>query len=182
MRFTFKKLEIPEVLLIEHEAAGDDRGFFSEVYREKEFAEAGIRGPFVQDNHSRSERGVLRGLHLQAKPRGVAKIVRCAAGEIFDVAVDLRKGSPTFGKWVGATLSDKNRAMMYIPEGFAHGFAVLSDSADVCYKQTGYYSREHDGGVLWSDPEIGIRWPLAQPKVSEKDARLPRLKELKSEY
>lgn len=179
MKFIFQRLEIPDLILIEHEAAADGRGFFAEVYREREFAAAGIRGPFVQENHSRSGQGVLRGLHFQAKPHAMAKLVRCVSGEIFDVAVDIRKGSPTYGQWVGVTLSEGNRRMLYMPEGFAHGFVVMSPSADVSYRQTGYYAPEAEAGVLWNDAEIAVRWPVQDPILSAKDANLPRLKDLK---
>jgi len=178
MKFTFKKLALPDVLLIEHERAGDARGFFQEVYREKDFAEAGITARFVQENQSRSGRGVLRGLHFQRKPKALAKLVRCLSGSIFDVAVDCRPGSPTFGKWVGETLSDENRRMLYVPEGFAHGFVVTSESADVSYKQTGYWSQEHEAGILWNDPDVAVLWPVEKPQLAEKDRRLPNLKGL----
>lgn len=182
MKFTFKKLSIPDVLLIEHERAGDDRGFFSEVYREKEFRDAGIPGPFVQENMSRSAQGVLRGLHFQKPPQAIAKLVRCLRGEIFDVAVDVRDGSPTFGKWVAETLSEDIRRMVYVPEGFAHGFLVLSESADVSYKQTGYYAPALEGGLAWNDPDIGIRWPVKKPNLAPRDDAWPRLRDLKTAF
>jgi len=178
MKFTFKKLAIPDVLLIEHDRVADARGYFSEVFRENVFAEAGVKASFVQENLSHSTRGVLRGLHFQRAPQALAKVVRCLSGEVFDVAVDCRKGSPTFGKWVGETLSSENRRMLYVPEGFAHGFLVTSETADVSYKQTGYWSHEHEGGILWNDPDVGVRWPIEAPVLAAKDLALPRLKDL----
>jgi dTDP-4-dehydrorhamnose 3,5-epimerase len=176
MTFKFTRLEIPEVLLIEHEIFRDPRGLFLESYRQSDFALHGIP-PFVQDNHSRSARGVLRGIHYQLEPHAVGKLVRCSRGAIFDVAVDLRHGSPTYGKWLGTELDEDNRRMVYIPPGFGHGFCTLSEVADVLYKQTDYYCPEFDRGVLWSDPDLEIRWPIAEPQVSPKDAKAPQLKD-----
>jgi dTDP-4-dehydrorhamnose 3,5-epimerase len=181
MKFTFTRLEIPEVVLIEHEIFRDARGFFLESYRENDFAEHGIPR-FVQDNHSRSTKGVLRGLHYQLEPKAVGKLVRCMRGAIFDVAVDLRRGSPSYGKWVGAELTEENHRMLWVPPGFAHGFCTLSDIADVLYKQTEYYSQEHDRGTRWNDPAIGIRWPIADPQVSAKDASAPLLKDAEHNF
>jgi dTDP-4-dehydrorhamnose 3,5-epimerase len=163
---------IPDVLVLEPRVFGDARGFFFESYNEKVFQEAvGFASGFVQDNHSRSARGVLRGLHYQVKqPQG--KLVRVASGAIFDVAVDLRRSSASFGQWVGVELSEENRRQMWVPPGFAHGFLVTSDSADVLYKATDYYAPEHERCIAWNDPEIAIRWPLAgQPVLSAKDAQ-----------
>lgn len=166
---------IPDVLIIEPRVFGDDRGFFFESYNQRTFAEAtGLDRAFVQDNHSRSSRGVLRGLHYQiGQPQG--KLVRVVSGEVFDVAVDIRRGSPSFGKWVGFTLSESNKRMAWIPEGFAHGFLVLSESADFLYKTTDYYAPALERILLWNDPEIGIAWPLTSaPQLSAKDrAGLP---------
>jgi len=161
---------IPDVLIFEPTVHADDRGFFMETYREADFRQVtGCARPFVQDNHSRSVRNVLRGLHYQIRqPQG--KLVRVIAGEIFDVAVDLRRNSPTFGKWAGATLSAENKRQMWIPEGFAHGFLVISDVADTLYKATDYYSPEHERTLLWNDPALGITWPLPeQPTLAAKD-------------
>jgi dTDP-4-dehydrorhamnose 3,5-epimerase len=166
---------LPEVLLIEPKVFGDARGFFFESWNEREFARAGIAGRFVQDNHSRSARNVVRGLHYQIKqPQG--KLVRVISGDVFDVAVDVRRSSRNFGKWAGIRLSAENRKMIWIPPGFAHGFAVLSDGAEVLYKATDYYAPEHERTILWSDAEIGIEWPLSgAPIVSAKDGAGMRL-------
>lgn len=164
------KTEIPDVLIIEPKVFGDARGFFFESFNARAFAEAtGLSLTFVQDNHSRSAKNVLRGLHYQIKqPQG--KLVRVAVGEVFDVAVDLRKNSPTFGKWTGTTLSAENKRMLWVPEGFAHGFLVLSESADFLYKTTDYYAPEHERCIIWSDSTVGIAWPLAgQPILAAKD-------------
>ena len=162
---------IPDVLIFEPDVRLDARGFFMETYREEEFRRAtGCAHAFVQDNHSRSSRHVLRGLHYQIRqPQG--KLVRVVAGEVYDVAVDLRRGSPTFGRWVGEYLSADNRRQMWIPEGFAHGFLVLSESADTLYKATDYYAPGHERALRWNDPAIGIAWPLAgAPTLTAKDA------------
>jgi len=182
MPFSFKRLAIPDVVLIEPRVFPDERGFFMETYKYSDFAAFGIKERFVQDNHSRSKRNVLRGLHYQKPPKAQGKLVRVVVGEIFDVAVDIRKGSPWYGKWVGMKLSAENKWMLYIPPGFAHGFCVLSDVAEVVYKATEEYSPEHDAGILWSDPEIGIRWPVKDPIVSLKDSRLPLLREIGDDF
>ncbi|HLW04156.1 MAG TPA: dTDP-4-dehydrorhamnose 3,5-epimerase [Azoarcus sp.] len=169
-------LSIPEVFLIEPEVFGDERGFFFESFNQKAFEDAiGRPVSFVQDNHSRSAKNVLRGLHYQIQqPQG--KLVRVTAGEIFDVAVDLRKSSPTFGQWAGAILSAENKHQLWVPEGFAHGFVVLSASADFLYKTTDYYAPEHERVVIWNDPQIAIAWPEGiQPVLSTKDANAPSL-------
>lgn len=166
---------LPGVLVIEPKVFGDKRGFFLETYREDQLIEAGISEKFVQDNHSRSSRGVLRGLHYQLiQPQG--KLVRVARGEVFDVAVDVRQGSPTFGQWCGDILNEENMRMMYVPPGFAHGFIVLSDVADLIYKCTDYYHPQSEQGIRWNDPDIGIEWPLSDVNLSEKDASNPLLK------
>jgi dTDP-4-dehydrorhamnose 3,5-epimerase len=158
------------VVIIEPKVFDDERGFFMETFHRQKFAAAGIDVEFVQDNHSRSRRGVLRGLHYQlAHPQG--KLVRAVSGRIFDVAVDLRRGSPTFGSWYGCELTESNRRQIYIPAGFAHGFCVLSDSADVIYKCTALYHPDDERTLLWNDPPLGIQWPVADPVVSPKDAR-----------
>jgi dTDP-4-dehydrorhamnose 3,5-epimerase len=161
---------IPDVLIIEPKIYGDARGFFYESFNQKEFQKAtGLDVQFVQDNHSRSAKGVLRGLHYQFQ-QPQAKLVRVIKGAVFDVAVDLRKSSPTFGQWVGAELSEANAMQMWIPEGFAHGFLVLSETADFLYKTTDYYAPEHERGILWNDPTLGIDWPVSgEPSLSSKD-------------
>ncbi len=179
-KFHFIDTEIEGVRIIEPTVFGDARGYFMETYSEKEFSDAGISVKFVQDNESRSRKGVLRGLHFQKRnPQG--KLVRVIEGEVFDVAVDLRKESRTFGKWVGVTLSAENRKQFYIPEGFAHGFVVLSDTASFVYKCTRLYAPGDEGGLLWNDPQIGIRWPVGEdfaPILSEKDTKNPTLDKL----
>jgi dTDP-4-dehydrorhamnose 3,5-epimerase len=166
--------ELSGVVVIEPSVFRDARGFFRETYHSQKYRGGGIGGPFVQDNHSRSCRSTLRGLHYQLKqPQG--KLVYVVTGEIFDVAVDIRRHSATFGQWTGVHLSARNHRQVYIPEGFAHGFAVLSDRADVIYKCTALYAPGDDHGILWNDPDIGIEWPVAAPILSEKDRRLPRL-------
>ncbi|MCQ6254061.1 dTDP-4-dehydrorhamnose 3,5-epimerase [Methanocaldococcus sp.] len=177
MPFKFRRLEIPEVILIEPIVFEDERGFFMETYKYSEFSKFGIKEIFVQDNHSKSKKGVLRGLHYQKNPNAQGKLVRCIRGEIFDVAVDIRKGSPTFGKWVGVILSEENKKMLYIPKGFAHGFCVLSEEAEVIYKCTAEYSPEDDRGIIWNDKDIGIDWPIKNPILSEKDKKHPPLRE-----
>ena len=169
--------DLPDVLLIQPQVHQDARGFFVESYNARAFAEAGIPGPFVQDNHSRSAAGVLRGLHYQIQqPQG--KLVRVIRGEVFDVAVDLRRSSPRCGRWVGVTLSADNHRQLWIPPGFAHGFYVLSDSADVLYKTTAYYAPQHERTLRWDDPDIAIRWPLrGTPELSGKDAAATPLRE-----
>ncbi len=159
---------LPGVMVFEPIRFGDNRGFFLETYREIDFKQAGIPTSFVQDNHSRSTRGVLRGLHYQlTQPQG--KLVRVASGSVFDVAVDIRVGSPSFGEWFGTTLNDENMRMMYVPPGFAHGFVVLSEIADFIYKCTDYYHPDSEQGILWNDPDIGIEWPIANVQLSDKD-------------
>ena len=182
MPFRFTRLEIPDVVSIEWTSYLDVRGSFAEIYRQSEFEAHGIRGPFVQDNRSRSVRGVLRGLHYQKPPAAQAKLVTVLRGEIFDVAVDIRRGSPTYGRWVGTVLSEEDGRMLYIPEGFAHGFCVLSEVADVLYKVTAEYAPELERGIRWDDPDIGIRWPISDPILSEKDASLPFLREADHDF
>lgn len=163
--------ELPGVLVIEPKVFADPRGFFKETFQRKRYVEAGIAAEFVQDNISRSCRGTLRGLHFQ-KEHPQAKLVQALSGRIFDVAVDLRRKSPHFGKWVAAELSDENHRQIYIPPGFAHGFCVLSDTADLFYKCTDYYYPQHERTLLWNDPSVGIRWPLeVDPILSDKDRR-----------
>ena len=179
MAFKFKKLSIPDVILVEPKVFDDERGFFLEGYKKSEFFANGIDVEFNQDNHSKSTKGVLRGLHYQLPPKAQAKLVRCIQGEIFDVAVDIRKNSPTFGKWVGEKLSAENKKMLFIPEGFAHGFVVLSETAELLYKASNEYSKEHDRGVLWNDKEISVEWGIDfEPILSEKDKHQPLLKDI----
>ncbi len=177
MPFQFKRLEIPEVILIEPQIVQDQRGSFMETYKLSDFSSAGIQENFVQDNHSASVKGVLRGLHYQKHPAAQGKLVRCLSGKIFDVAVDIRKGSLTFGRWLGVEISKENNLMLYIPPGFAHGFATISDTADVVYKCTSEYSREQDRGILWNDPDLKISWSITDPILSAKDLSLPLLRD-----
>jgi dTDP-4-dehydrorhamnose 3,5-epimerase len=169
---------LPGVLRLEPSVFGDTRGFFMETYRADVFRDLGIDATFVQDNHSRSARGVLRGLHYQ-EPNPQGKLVRCTRGALFDVAVDIRKGSPTFGRWYGETLSDENKLLLWIPPGFAHGFCALTDEADLVYKCTALYDPAADRSLLWNDPDLAIAWPLeGEPVLSDKDRVLPRLKDM----
>src|SRR5262249_30254453 len=166
---------LPGVLLVEPTIFGDSRGYFMETWHAEQFRQAGINLPFVQDNQSRSARGVLRGLHYQ-EPNPQGKLVRCSRGALFDVAVGIRVGSRHFGRWFGAELSEENRRMLWIPPGFAHGFCALSDVADLAYKCTAFYDAAADRAIAWNDPEIGIAWPISTPALSPKDAAAPRLK------
>lgn len=170
-------LAIPDVLLIEPKVFGDDRGFFYESFNQRAFAEAtGLDLCFVQDNHSKSARNVLRGLHYQLPPRAQGKLVRVVAGEVFDVAVDIRRESPTFGRWVGEVLSAENKRQLWIPPGLAHGFLVLSETAEFLYKTTDYYTPECERCIAWNDPALGVEWPLqGVPILSTKDASAPLL-------
>lgn len=182
MPFKFTRIsEIPDLIIIEPVVFEDNRGFFMETYSYKEFEKAGIKEKFVQDNHSKSTKGVLRGLHFQIEPFAQSKLIRCIKGEIFDVAVDIRPRSMTFKKWFGVILSEENKKMLYIPKGFAHGFVVLSEIAEVEYKVDNFYSPEHERGIIWNDPEIGIKWPFETPILSQKDLNLPRLSKLMEE-
>lgn len=177
--FTFTKTEIDGVVIIEPKVFGDNRGYFMETYNEADFKNAGLNYKFVQDNQSKSRKGVLRGLHFQ-KTHQQAKLVRVIQGEVFDVAVDLRKDSPTYGKWVGVLLSDKNQKMFMIPRGFAHGFVVLSDTAEFVYKCDEFYHPEDEGGLLWNDKDIGIDWQFdGEVILSEKDMKHKTLKDSK---
>lgn len=175
MPFEFSQLEIPGPVLIRPRIFDDGRGFFLELYKHSDFVIAGITPYLVQDNFSQSSQGVLRGLHYQKNPRAQGKMVLCMKGRIFDVAVDIRKGSPHFAKWVGVELTDENRHMLYVPPGFAHGFQVLSEKAEVMYKCTDEYSPSDERGIIWNDPDIAIDWPLSQPVLSSKDKVNPRL-------
>lgn len=181
-KFNFVKTEIEGVYIIETVIFGDNRGYFMETYNYKDFKDAGLNMVFVQDNQSKSKKGVLRGLHFQKEhPQG--KLVRVIKGEVFDVAVDLRKGSKTYGKWVGVTLSEENKKQFYVPEGFAHGFLVLSEEVEFCYKCTDFYQPEDEGGLLWNDSHINIEWPLDKINadeliLSEKDKKWSKLENL----
>lgn len=173
------KTKLDGCVIIEPKVFGDPRGFFKETFQTERYKDAGLELPFVQDNHSRSSRGVLRGLHYQkTKPQG--KLVSCSQGEVFDVAVDLRLDSLTYGQWAGVLLTGDNHVQFYVPPGFAHGFVVLSDTADFQYKCTDYYDANDEGGLIWNDSDVGIEWPLGniEPKLSEKDMLLPELKAL----
>lgn len=182
MPFNFKRLEIKDVILVTPQVFGDSRGFFMESYQKSAFAKNGIDVDFPQDNHSKSTKGVLRGLHYQTNPKAQAKLLRCPKGEIFDVAVDIRKNSPTFGKWVGEILSEENKNMLYIPAGFAHGFVVLSNEAELLYKASDEFSMQNDRGIRWNDPDININWGIDfEPLISEKDSKQPYLQEVSKE-
>jgi len=176
MSFNFKKLKIPDVILIESKSFEDDRGYFLENYNESLFIKNEIKTKFIQDNFSYSQKNVLRGLHFQINPKAQAKLVSVLKGEIFDVAVDLRKNSSTYMKWISEKLSATNHKSLYIPEGFAHGFCVLSDDAYVMYKVNSNFYPEFEGGIIWNDPELNISWPISKPILSKKDENLPLLK------
>lgn len=182
MPFEFVKQKIEDVILVKPKVFGDNRGFFLESYKKSEFFENGITVEFNQDNHSKSTAHVLRGLHYQANPYGQAKLVRCSKGRIYDVAVDIRPNSPTFGQYVKVELSEENKHMLFIPVGFAHGFVVLSDEAELLYKASGEYAPQADRGVLWSDKDININWEIDfDPILSEKDKVQPKLSEINKE-
>jgi len=182
MPFTFKKLDIPEILLVESQSFLDSRGYFLESFKESDYTKNGIHTKFVQDNFSHSKKDVLRGLHFQKPPKSQAKLVFVTRGEIFDVVVDVRKDSHTYGQWIGEILSEKNHKLLYIPKGFAHGFCVLSQEADVFYKTSAEYSSEHESGIIWNDPDINITWPIDKPIISKKDLGLPYLKEVNENF
>lgn len=175
MPFVFQKLKIPDVIIITPKIFMDARGFFIETFKQSDFAQNGIKEHFVQDNYSKSTRGVIRGLHYQKKPKAQAKLVRCTKGVILDVAVDLRKGSPTYRDWVSAILTEENKKILYIPAGFAHGFAVMSNEAEIAYKTSEEYSYEDDRGIRWNDPAIGVNWEIENPVLSNKDLKQPFL-------
>ena len=182
MPFTFKRLSIPDVILIEPQSFSDDRGFFFESFKESDFFSNGIDKKFVQDNFSHSTNGVIRGLHFQKAPKAQAKLVTVLKGKIFDVAVDIRKNSPTYGKWVSEILSDDTHNLLYVPEGFAHGFCVISDEADVHYKVSNEYSQEHERSIIWNDPKLNIEWPIKKPIISNKDNKLSLLENLDNDF
>ena len=179
MPFTFTRLSVPDVILVEPKIFKDGRGYFMETYKFSEFEKNGILNNFVQDNQSLSTKNVLRGLHYQLPPFAQAKLIRCLKGKIFDIAVDIRKSSPTFGKWVSADLSEENKKMLYIPEGFAHGFLTLSETAEIHYKITGEYAPDYERAIIWNDKDISINWPIGDNQeviLSEKDLKSPALK------
>ncbi|MEI8128566.1 MAG: dTDP-4-dehydrorhamnose 3,5-epimerase [bacterium] len=182
MSFEFEQLKMDGVILIKPRIFGDNRGFFTESYKKSEFVKNGIDIEFVQDNHSKSTKGVLRGLHYQASPKAQAKLIRCSKGRIYDVAVDLRKNSKTFGKWLKVELSEENKHILFIPAGFAHGFVVLSNEAELLYKTNTEFSAEHDRGVLYNDMDINIDWEIDfEPILSEKDKLQPKFSEINQE-
>lgn len=182
MPFTFKKLEIPDVFLITPKVFPDDRGFFYEIFQKSTFSINGVEKQFVQDNLSHSQKNVIRGLHYQKNPTAQAKLLTVIKGELFDVAVDIRKNSPTYGKWVSEILSDKNHNSIYIPEGFAHGFCVLSNEVDVLYKVGSEYSNEDERGIIWNDSTLNISWPIDNPTMSEQDKKLPTIENCDNDF
>jgi len=177
MPFSFIKAEIEGLVIVEPRSFSDSRGYFMESYKKSEFESNGITVEFKQDNHSYSTKGVLRGLHYQKPPAAQAKLVRVIKGSVWDVAVDIRRNSPTFKKWAAVELSEDNKRMFYIPEGFAHGFLALTDEVHLMYKCSNEYSPQHDAGIIWNDPEIDIKWPIDVPLLSDKDVKLPLLKD-----
>jgi dTDP-4-dehydrorhamnose 3,5-epimerase len=184
-QFNITKTPLAGLLVIAPKVFGDDRGFFMESYNINNFAEFGLTDKFIQDNHSRSKKGVVRGLHYQINPSPMGKLVKCVRGKIFDVGVDIRKGSPTFGKWYGEILSGDNHKMLYLPPGFAHGFMSLEDDSDVMYKCTNVWSPNDERAIVWNDPAVGIQWPLDQvvkPIVNAKDAQAPLLKDAETNF
>lgn len=176
MAFRFQRLQIPDVILVEFQTLRDDRGFFRVTYQESEFLDNGIHHLFLQENYAHSVRGVLRGLHYQKNPQAQGKYLIVSDGRVFDVAVDMRQGSPTYGKWIGVELSEEKNLAIYVPPGFAHGYCVLSDKATIVYKVTTEYHPELERGIAWNDPEIGIAWPIREPILSDRDKALPLLK------
>jgi dTDP-4-dehydrorhamnose 3,5-epimerase len=182
MPFEFQPLAIPEVILVQARHFDDERGYFLETYKRSDFAANGIPQTFVQDNFSHSKKGVLRGLHYQKPPQAQGKLVQVIHGHVFDVAVDIRHGSPTFGRWVGVHLSEERFELLYVPTGFAHGFCVLSAEADFSYKVTAEYAPELDSGIVWDDPEIGVDWPISDPILAPKDVRWPRLRDIETGF
>lgn len=173
MPFIFKKLEIPDVALIESESFSDERGRFLETYKSSDFQAFGINSGFVQDSCSYSKKGVLRGMHYQKPPFAQAKLIKAVKGRILDVAVDIRSASASFGQWVAQELSEDNNLMLYIPEGFAHGFLALTDEVVIVYKMSKEYAPESDSGIIWNDPKLNIKWPIINPIISKKDSQLP---------
>jgi len=179
MPFSFSRTAIPDVVVVEPRAFPDERGYFMETYKRSEFAAHGIHEIFVQCNQSKSPRGVLRGLHYQKSPKAQGKLIRALAGAIYDVALDVRPASPTFGKWVAVSLSAENKHMVYVPPGFAHGFCVTSEDAEIHYMTTEEYAPDFESGILWNDPDLKIPWPVENPRLSERDRRWPRLRDVR---
>jgi len=183
MPFQFTKLEIPEVILIKPIVFSDNRGIFMETYKSTDFLEAGVKGNFLQDNYSKSaKKGTLRGLHYQKEPKAQSKLIRVIKGSVFDVAIDIRKNSPTYGKWVSVILSAENKEMLYIPKGFAHGLCTLEDDTEIVYKCTNEYSSEHNKGITWDDPIINIEWPAKKPILSKRDSSWPSLAKVDNDF
>jgi dTDP-4-dehydrorhamnose 3,5-epimerase len=180
--FKFTRLDIPDLVLVEPRSFDDERGSFRETYKHSDFVQAGIPAHFVQDNYSRSIRNVLRGLHYQLDPKAQGKLVTCLRGGILDVAVDIRKGSPSFGRWIGRELTGENNLMLFVPAGFAHGFLTLSESAEVLYKCTEEYSPAHDRGIIWNDPQLNIPWGVDAPLLSDKDRGHPYLRDAENNF
>ncbi len=175
--------DVPDVIVIRPRVFADERGWFQETFKRGDFERLGIQGDFRQDNHSRSTvRGAIRGLHYQLHPQAQGKLVRCTVGAIFDVAVDIRRGSPTFGKWAGADLSADNHDILWVPEGFAHAYCTLTDQAEVLYKSTAEYSPGHERSIRWDDSDLNIRWPVSTPALSPKDAAAPRFKDAENNF
>jgi len=182
MSFDFRPLEIPDVVLVRPTRRGDARGFFAETYRASVFAEAGIPGPFVQDNLARSGPRVVRGLHYQLPPHPQGKLIQVLRGAVLDVVVDLRRHSATFGRWLACQLSAEGGELLWVPPGFAHGYAVLGDGADLAYKVTAEYRPELDRGIRWNDPDVGVAWPFADPELSARDKELPLLRDVETPF
>lgn len=182
MPFTFTPTRIPDVIVVEPRLFADERGYFMETYKRSEFAAHGIAEQFVQCNQSRSGRGILRGLHFQKRPKAQGKLIRALSGAVFDVAVDVRKGAPTFGQWVGLELSGENNKMLYVPAGFAHGFCVVSAQAEILYMTDDEFAPALESGIRWDDADLAIAWPVATPQLSERDRQWPRLRDLDSGF
>jgi len=182
MAFQFTPLDIPEVVLIEPKVFPDERGFYMETYKHSEFVAHGIAESFVQENHSHSSKRILRGLHYQKRPRAQGKLVRVISGEVFDVAVDIRRGSPTYGKWIGMMLSAQNKRMLYLPPWCAHGFCVVSDEAEMVYKVTEEYALKYEAGIMWDDSDLAIQWPIEDPFLSDRDRAWPTFREAGNDF
>jgi dTDP-4-dehydrorhamnose 3,5-epimerase len=182
MGFSFKRTAIPEVMLIVPLVLPDQRGFFMETYKRSDFAAQGIDKIFVQCNHSKSSRGILRGLHYQKNPKAQAKLIRVLSGEIYDVVVDLRQDGPTYRKWIAAILSAKTQTMLYVPAGFAHGFCVISEEAEILYMVTEEYAPDFESGIMWNDPDVAIDWPISEPILSPQDRAWPRLRDADNNF
>jgi len=180
--FRFEKLEISGLILVKATVFPDDRGFFAEAYKHSEFAANGVPEHFVQDNLAQSRRGTLRGLHYQLEPQAQGKLVSVLSGEVYDVAVDIRHDSPTYGQWYGVSLRQGDHRMLYVPPGFAHGYCVTSDEATLAYKMTAEYAPERERGILWNDPAVSVEWPIADPRLSDRDADLPLLAEAENNF